>query len=121
MSTYPFSFSAVYFYEYDPNINETKYACESGMGFCNDFAEAATIISEYYGNDLISIKDLTLYEDSSVILLPAEVIHTYATDMYHDKSMFFCNEFGDPIVEKTYKKNMSADLVNDVDPHPTNP
>ena len=109
MSMYPFSYSAVYYNGVDPEIGTSRYRCESGMGFCNDFAEAAAIIAERYGDDLVCIKDLTLYEEDTVILLPAETIHNYAIDVFHDKAQFRCNEFGNPINEK----NMFADLVNE--------
>lgn len=109
MSMYPFSYSAVYYNGVDPEIGTSRYRCESGMGFCNDFAEAAAIIAERYGDDLVCIKDLTLYEEDAVILLPAETIHNYAIDMFHDNAQFRCDEFGNPINEK----NMFADLVNE--------
>ena len=102
MSMYPFSYSAVYYSGIDPATNISKYACESGMSFCDSFAEAASIITELYGDDLICIKDLTLYEENAVILLPAETIHNYATDPFHEKVGFRCDEFGvpfDPIVK----------------------
>lgn len=109
MSMYPFSYSAVYFTEIDPATGLPKYLCESGMSFCDSFAEAASIIAEHYGDDLVCIKNLTLYEEDAVILLPAEAIHDYATDMFHDKAQFRCNEFGKPIDEK----NMFTDFLND--------
>ena len=109
MSMYPFSYSAVYYNGVDSETGASRYRCESGMGFCNDFAEAAAIITERYNDDLIRIKDLTLYEEDTVILLPTEAIHNYTTDVFHDSACFRCNEFGKPIDEK----NMFADLVNE--------
>lgn len=106
MSMYPFSYSAVIYIEIDPKTNAPKYMCESGMSFCDSFAEAASIIAERYGDDLVCIKDLTLYEEDTVILLPAEIIHNYATDIFHDNAQFRCNEFGvpfNPIVEAEYE------------------
>lgn len=109
MSMYPFSYSAVYYNGVDSETGASRYRCESGMGFCHSFAEAASIIAERYGDDLICIKDLTLYEEDAVILLPAETIHNYAIDVFHDSACFRCNEFGNPIVEK----NMFDDFVNE--------
>lgn len=106
MSMYPFSYSAVHYSGIDSTTNTSKYTCESGMGFCHSFAEATAIIAERYGDDLICIKDLTLYEEDTVILLSAETIHNYATDMFHDKSHFCCDEFGmpfNPIVKAEYE------------------
>lgn len=109
MSMYPFSYSAVYYSGTDSETDTSKYACESGMSFCDSFAEAATIIAERYGDELVCIKDLTLYEEDSVILLPTETIHNYATDMFHDNAYFHCDEFGNPISEK----KLFADLLNE--------
>lgn len=106
---YPFSYFAVYYSGIDPETGTSRYRCESGMSFCNDFATAASIIAERYGDDLVCIKDLILYEEDTVILLPAETIHNYATDMFHDNAQFCCDEFGTPIAEK----NMFDDFVNE--------
>lgn len=106
MSMYPFSYSAVCFTEIDPATGTSKYMCESGMGFCNSFADAVFIIAERYGDDLVCVKNLVLYEEDTVIPLPAEIIHNYATDMFHDNAQFRCDEFGvpfNPIVEAEYE------------------
>ena len=52
MSMFPFSYSAVVYNGIDPATNVSKYACESGMSFCDSFAEAASIIAERYGDNL---------------------------------------------------------------------
>ena len=109
MSMYPFSYSAVHYAGTDSATGLSKYRCESGMGFCDSFSEAAYIITERYGDDLICIKDLTLYEEDSVILLPTEIIRKYTTDPFHECAQFRCDGFGNPIDEK----NMFADLVNE--------
>lgn len=106
MSMYPFSYSAVYYSGNDSATGISRYRCESGMSFCDSFAEAASIIAGLYGDDLICIKDLTLYEENAVILLPTETIHNYATDPFHEKVGFRCDEFGvpfDPIVEAEHE------------------
>ena len=96
MSMYPFSYSAVYYSGIDSTTDTSKFMCESGMSFCDSFAEAASIIAEHYGEDLICIKDLTLYEEDGIILLSPETIHNYAIDPFHEKTQFRCDEFGMP-------------------------
>lgn len=122
MSMYPFSYSAVYYSGNDSATGISRYRCESGMSFCDSFAEAASIITELYGDDLICIKDLTLYEENAVILLPTETIHNYATDPFHEKVGFRCDEFGNPISEKnmfTYSVNADGIFKNVDDFEPT--
>lgn len=52
------------------NHTDTEdFYLENGVGFCESFADAANILEKRYGNDLISIKHLELYEDSTVITL----------------------------------------------------
>lgn len=106
MSMYPFSYFAVYYSGIDSATNTSKYMCESGMSFCDSFAEAASIIAKRYGDDLVCIKDLILYDEDDVILLPAETIHNYATDMFHGNVQFRCDGFGvpfNPIVEAEHE------------------
>lgn len=49
---------------------DDKFYLESGMSF----AEAAAILQEYYGSNLIAIKHLELFEETSVIILPRDVV-----------------------------------------------
>ena len=49
---------------------DDKFYLESGMSF----AEAATILQEYYGSNLIAIKHLELFEETSVIILPRDAV-----------------------------------------------
>lgn len=44
------------------------------MSFADDFVEAAAILQEYYGSNLIAIKHLELFEETSVIVLPRDVV-----------------------------------------------
>ena len=62
---YPFTYT-VHIYDYDTE----EYFLENGVGFCDDFADAASILDKYYGANLIAIKHLKIYEFGDVITLP---------------------------------------------------
>ena len=66
------------------------------MAFCTSYADAAAQIEEYYGEDLISIKHLMLYEETSLIILPERIIKDYAEAEYCD-FMVPCSLNGDDI------------------------
>ena len=55
---YPFAFSAVIHDDYDETTREHAYVLDTGMGFANSFAQAAGIIENFYGDDLICINKL---------------------------------------------------------------
>jgi len=63
---YPFAYTIQGGYSYETE----EYYLESGIGLCESFANAANILEKRYGNELIAIKHLELYEDSTVITLP---------------------------------------------------
>ncbi len=77
MSKYPFAFSAVIYFNYDNNTQKTKYVREQGMGFADSFAQAASIIENYYGSDLINIQKLELFEETDILLMPQAHIDEY--------------------------------------------
>ena len=77
MSNYPFAFSVVIHHGYDKETNTSSYHRQQGMGFADSFAQAAGIIENYYGSDLISIQKLELFEDSDLILMPQACINEY--------------------------------------------
>lgn len=68
----PFSYEVVISAE-----SSSKYNLECGMSLAESYTEAAKIIEDYYGIDLIRIKDLTLYEESPLIILPKKMIEAY--------------------------------------------
>ena len=74
----PFGFTAVIHDEYTPETHTSTYRRESGMGLAQSYAHAMEQIEKYYGDDLIAVKHLELFEDNSIILLPEHVIHDYA-------------------------------------------
>ena len=82
MDFYPFGFTAVIHDEYDPKTHTSTYRRESGMGLAQSYANAMEQLENYYGEDLIAVKHLELFADSTIILLPEHIIHGYAnTDM----------------------------------------
>lgn len=90
---YPFTYTAIIA---DSLTKENKYARESGMAFCTSYAHAAAQIEEYYGEDLISIKHLMLYEESPLIILSEQTIKDYSEANYCD-FMVPCSFNGDDI------------------------
>ena len=86
---FPYSFEVVY------STGVGEYERESGMGLANSFTEAAKTIEDYYGLDLQTILNLTLYEENSLILLPQDVIKKYEQEEYI--SYYSCNIHGNPI------------------------
>lgn len=61
---YPFVYT-VQGYDY----NEEHYYLENGIGICESFKDAADILEQRFGNELIAIKHIELYEDNTVIPL----------------------------------------------------
>ena len=77
MSMSPFSFSVVVYHGYNKDTGESNYHRQQGMGFADSFAQAAGIIENFYGSDLISIQKLELFEESNLILMPQACINEY--------------------------------------------
>lgn len=98
MSMYPFSFEVVVYVGYNEETHVSDFVKESGMSFAQSFTDAAKRLEDYYGDDLTAIKDLTLYEEHSLLMLPTDVIHKYAKDEYPQPIK--CDENGNPILKK---------------------
>ena len=77
MSMSPFSFAVVVYHGYNKDTGESSYHRQQGMGFADSFAQAAGIVENYYGSDLINIQKLELFEDSDLILMPQACIDEY--------------------------------------------
>lgn len=78
MSMCPFSFVVVTYHGYNHETGESSYHRQQGMGFADSFAQAAGIIENFYGSDLINIQKLELYEESDLILMPQSCINEYS-------------------------------------------
>ena len=85
---YPFSYEAVF---YDEDVDE--YRLEAGMSFAENYAQAAQKIEDYYGNILMIIKNLELYEENDIITLPKSVIVEYRNRRNENVSIK-CDENG---------------------------
>ena len=79
--TYPFTYTVQI---YDKDTEE--YYLENGISLCDNFKDAADILEQYYGNALIAIKHLELFEESQVIALPKDTF---------DKVTEYLESYGD--------------------------
>lgn len=77
MTNYPFAFSAVLYHRYDAEKQQNEYRRQQGMGFADSFAQAAGIVENFYGSDLISIEKLELFDESDLLIMPAAHIDAY--------------------------------------------
>ena len=68
MCKYPFHYKV-----YCQNHDEKYFYYQQGMGFCESFTDAADQIEKTYGNELIAIKQLELFEEETLMALPEEV------------------------------------------------
>lgn len=74
---YPALFKAKYYDEY--SNKKDKIESTQGLLFGTSYANAAHILEEYYGNALIQM-ELTLFEESSILELPEELIEQIKKD-----------------------------------------
>ena len=79
---YPFSYEAVFY-----NEDNDEYRLEAGMSLAENYAQAAQKIEDYYGNTLMIIKNLELYEESDIITLPKSIITEYRNRCLDDVSV----------------------------------
>ena len=89
MANFPFSFKVLGY-----NHEKKYYFTDTGFGIASSYAQAAKVVEEYFGDELISIKDLSLYEESSLILCSEEEIIKYKEDNYKEIK---CDKEGEPI------------------------
>lgn len=87
--TYPFSYEAIII-----DTLSNHYFKECGMGLAENFTEAIEYIENYYGEDLIAVKHLELFEESDLIILSPKVIKNYAKGKYAGVT---CDKNGDLI------------------------
>lgn len=67
---YPFYFKVLIFVE-----DKQVYNC--GMGIASGYSDAASFIEKYYGDELLQIEHLELFEESNLIFLPEGVCENY--------------------------------------------
>ena len=75
---YPFSYEIIII----DSFNTSNYLKECGMGLADNFTDAMEYIEDYYGEDLIAVKHLELFEESDLIILSPKVIKNYAKGKY---------------------------------------
>ena len=75
--SYPCSFSAVIYSSYDTETYKAHQTLASGVFIASSFADAAATIETVYGDDLVAIKEIRLYEENDIIYLPAKIIDDY--------------------------------------------
>lgn len=68
MCKYPFHYKV-----YCQNLDEKYFYYQQGIGLCESFTDAADQIEKTYGNELIAIKQLELFEEETLIALPEGV------------------------------------------------
>lgn len=112
MAKYPFGYQVVA-YMGDTFDSELYYILESGMGMCTSYTDAMSQIEECFGTDLVSIKYLELYEESSLIPMPMSSVVNYAeSDWPHDNACIPCTERGitrAEMISNDYKLNEDED------------
>ena len=62
---YPFAYTVQGYNEYT-----REYYLENGIGLCESYSDAAKIIELCYGDELVAIKHLEIYEENTLITLP---------------------------------------------------
>ena len=78
---YPFAFKAITYY------NE-EYKAEFGMGMAENFSDAMEQLEGHFGEELIAIKHLELFEASSIISMSQDVAEKIINDTYHSNKCF---------------------------------
>lgn len=75
---YPFSYEVIII----DSFNTSNYLKECGMGLADNFTDAMEYIENYYGEDLIAVKHLELFEKNDLIILSSKVIKNYVKGKY---------------------------------------
>lgn len=93
---YPYTFAVLAFSE--DEWEHTNYYLEHGIGFCTDYADAAEQIENYYRNELVEIKSIKVYEESSLITAKKETIAEIADHLENFETVSIpCDEKGNEI------------------------
>lgn len=91
--TYPFSYTIQGF-----NGMDKKFYLENGIGFCGSFKEAADILEQRYGDELIAIKHIELYAENSVLPLTTNALEVVINTIEQDDICEIpCNSKGERI------------------------
>ena len=93
---YPFTYVVVY-YDYDKDTKKNKYFREAGIGFAGSYAEAAGILEESFGEDLIRIVNIFLMDGGDLLKLPEEYISVIENEIFEPIE---CDANGRAITDK---------------------
>lgn len=78
--TYPFAFKVL---GYLSDGDDSYYYEQCGVSLCSGYADAAQILEKTYGDELITIKHLELFEDSPVIYMPKDMVNSLVKNYIH--------------------------------------
>lgn len=78
---YPFTYVIVY-YEHDAETKKNKYFREAGIGFADSYSQAASLLEETFGNDLVRIINIFLMEGGDLMRLPEEYIRAIENETF---------------------------------------
>ena len=106
---YPFTYIVVYYY-YDKDTKKNKYFRESGIGFAENYAEAAHILEDMFGEDLIRIVNIFLMDSGDLLRLPEEYINVIENEIFEPIE---CDANGRAITDKKQEKTRSNKLDSD--------
>lgn len=103
---YPFSYDVVYYID--------GYCRESGVSFCENWQDAMKILERYYGEDLVEVKSLILYEENSTIPLPRSVIKKCMEEpdtFFDNGSHYPCDKYGNAVSVEPIGKDKVNELA----------
>ena len=93
---YPFRFKVQNF---DRNDNEGKYYITNGMGVCTSYSDAAEQIETYFGDELCSILNITLFQEDNLIFLSEETCDEYSKTCFPSiEYSYECTPEGEKII-----------------------
>lgn len=95
---YPFTYTAVLYDELDFDYNP-MYKKESGLGLANSFAHAMEQIENHYGEDLVKLINLELFEECSLLVVPEAFAKDFSTNDFTSAAIP-CDHNGEPIAEQ---------------------
>ena len=76
--TFPFSFKAIGYMDGD-----NKYYEQCGMSLCNGYADAVRRIEEHFGDELVAIKHIEIFEEHAVIPMSKETVNDIVAEYFY--------------------------------------
>ena len=106
---YPFTYVVVYYY-YDKDTKKNKYFREAGIGFAENYAEAAHILEDTFGEDIVRIINIFLMDGGDLLRLPEEYINVIENEIFEPIE---CDANGRTITDKKQEKTRSNKFDSD--------